>query len=419
MILTAVFLLVLIQGLFAGSEIALLSADRLQLQSRAKSGSRLAARALALVKEPERIFSTTLLLTSLCVVTSSVLIALWVIDTYGAQSDLLAIAITSPVIVLFGEVLPKTLFQLNANRAAPWVAPLVQGGFYVFFPITSVLGRYTSRLSRAIDPLEELIVGKKRSTREELRALVSSSRSDSEITTSEKRLIRRILDFKGTEAQHALIPLVKVDAIELEATVFDALESFQQHRHSRMPVYSERVDNIVGILDVGDLFSAADTDAPVKTYMRQPHYAPETQELEELIRDMRSKKVEMSVVVDEYGGAVGVLTVEDIVEEIVGEIRDEFDPEASSYREISEGRWWIPGKQEILPLNEALHLEIPEGPYETIGGFLLQQFGRIPEPEDEVHYSTPQGKFRFIVQRATPRAIQAVILERLSQPSGD
>jgi len=216
-----------------------------------------------------------------------------------------------------------------------------------------------------------------------------------------------------------LIPLVKVDAIELESTVFDALESFQTHRHSRMPVYSERVDNIVGILDVGDLFSAVDTDSPVRNFMRQPHYAPETQELEDLIREMRSKRSEMCVVVDEYGGAVGVLTVEDIVEEIVGEIRDEFDPEASSYREISEGRWWIPGKQEIIQLNEALQLDLPEGPYETIGGFLLQQFGRIPEPDDEIHYNTPQGHFRFVIQRASSRAIQAVILERLSSPSNE
>jgi putative hemolysin len=419
LIFVIVAALILIQAFFAGAEIALLSADRINLQSRAKSGSKIASRALQLIKEPERIFSTTLLVTSLCIVTSSVLIALWVIENFGSNSDLLAILITSPAIVLFGEVLPKTIFQLHSATVAPWVAPVIHATFYIFYPVTSILGRYTSRLSRAIDPLEELIVGKKRSTRDELRALVASSRSDSEISTSEKRLIRRILDFKGTEAQHALIPLVKVDAIELESSVFDALESFQKHRHSRMPVYSERVDNIVGILDVGDLFSAVDTDSPVRNFIRQPHYAPETQELEDLIREMRSKRSEMCVVVDEYGGAVGVLTVEDIVEEIVGEIRDEFDPEASSYREISEGRWWIPGKQEIIQLNEALHLDIPEGPYETIGGFLLQQFGRIPEPDDEIYYNTPQGQFRFIVQRASPRAIQAVILERLSAPSND
>ncbi|MFN7685795.1 MAG: hemolysin family protein [Oligoflexia bacterium] len=416
MIFAAVATLVLIQAFFAGAEIALLSGDRLALQNLARMGHSGSKSALALIRQPERIFSTTLLMTSLCVVTNSVLIALWVISWSGPDSDLIAILITSPIIVLLGELIPKTLFQLNASRVAPWVAPIVTGTFYVFYPITAILGRYTSRLSRAIDPIEELIVGKKRSTREELRALISSHRADLEIPTSQRLLIRRILDFRGTEAHHALIPLVKVDAVELEASVRDALESFQRHRHSRMPVYSDRIDNIVGILDVADLFSATDVELPVRNFMRQPHYAPEAQELEDLIREMRSKRTEMCIVVDEYGGAVGALTVEDIIEEIVGEIRDEFDPEGSSYREISEGRWWIPGKQEITQLNEALQLEIPEGPYETIGGFLLQQFGRIPEAEDEIHFNTPSGQFRFVIQRANARSIQAVILERLDRP---
>ena len=419
MLFAWVFLLICIEALFSGAEIALLSADRLELQGKAKDGSRLAARDLKLVQAPERIFSTTLLITSLCIVTSSVLVALWVLERWGEHSDAIAVAITSPLIVILGEILPKTLFQLHAGRMAPIVAPIIDWTYYLFYPLTSLLGGYTSRLSRAIDPLEELVVGKRRSTREELRALVASTRRDSEITTSEKRLIRRILDFKGTEAQHALIPLVKVDAIEAEATVREALDQFQRHRHSRMPVYQERIDNIVGILDVADLFSATDLEAQVRSFIRQPHYAPESQELEELIREMRIKRSEMCIVVDEYGGAVGVLTVEDIVEEIVGEIRDEYDHETGGYREISEGRWWIPAKQEIVQLNEQLHLEIPEGPYETIGGFLLQQFGRIPEPDDEIHYDTPQGRFRFVVRSANARAIQAVILERLSNPSSD
>jgi Mg2+/Co2+ transporter CorB len=172
LIFAIVAILILIQAFFAGAEIALLSADRISLQSKAKAGSKIASRALQLIKEPERIFSTTLLITSLCIVTSSVLIALWVIENFGSSSDLLAILITSPAIVLFGEVLPKTLFQLHSGSIAPWVAPVIHATFYVFYPVTSILGRYTSRLSRAIDPLEELIVGKKRSTRDELRALV-------------------------------------------------------------------------------------------------------------------------------------------------------------------------------------------------------------------------------------------------------
>ena len=377
-------LLLMIEAFYSGSEIALLSADRLKLKQSAKEGSKAATRTLRLLQTPERIFSSTLLMVNISVVTTSILVALWIIQTRGNHSELLAVAITSPLIVIFGEFIPKTLFQKNADRVAPLVAPVVEWTFILFYPVTQLLGSYTSRLSRAIDPLEELLTGTKRTTREELRSLLTSSQADSEISRSERRLIRRILDFRGTEAQHALIPLVKVDAAEDTTTVREALESFQRHRHSRMPVYSERVDNIVGILEVSDLFSAPNLDAPVRSLLRPAHYSPESQELEDLIREMRSKKSEMCVVVDEYGGAVGILTMEDIFEEIVGEIQDEYDHEGGGTQKLGDGRWWVAARQPITQVNEDLQIGIPEGDYETLGGFLLQQFGRIPETGDEL-----------------------------------
>jgi len=411
-------LLLVIEAFYSGSEIALLSTDRVRLKQRAKSGDAGATRALRLLQHPERIFSTTLLMTSLCVVTISILVTLWLIRRTGGHSELLAVAITSPLVVLLGELLPKTVFQRNADRLAVRLAAPIEWTFLAFYPVTRILGGYTSRITRVIDPLEELLTGKARTTREELRALLASGKADSEIRSSDRRLIRKILDFRGTEAQHALIPLVKVDAAEENTTIREALESFQRHRHSRMPVYAERIDNIVGILEVSDLFSAPNLDASVRSVLRPAHYAPESQELEHLIREMRAKKAEMCVVVDEYGGAVGILTMEDIFEEIVGEIRDEFDHEAGGYQELGDGRWWIPARQPIAQLNEQLGVQIPEGDYETIGGFLLQQFGRIPESGDELYYDTPAGSFRFTIRRANVRAIQAVLVEQLSRPGG-
>jgi CBS domain containing-hemolysin-like protein len=405
-----IVLLLAIEAFYSGSEIALLSADRMLLKTLAQNGSSGADRALKLLQAPERIFSSTLLMTSLSVVTISILIALKVIQWKGPDSDLIAVAITSPLIVIFGEILPKTLFQKHANTIAPRVSAFVEWTFHLFYPITRLLSSYTSRLSRAIDPLEELLTGKRRTTRDELRALISTGKSESEIPSNERRLIRRILDFRGTEAQHALIPLVN-------STLREALESFQRHRHSRMPVYSDRIDNIIGIIEVSDLFSAPNLDASVKSVLRPAFYAPESQELEDLIRDMRSKKAELCVVVDEYGGSVGILTMEDIFEEIVGEIQDEFDHEISGHQHLGEGRWWIPARQPISQLNDELGLGIPEGDYETLGGFLLQQFARIPETGDELYYDTPSGSFRFTIRKANLRAILAVVVDRISASS--
>ncbi|MBU6374409.1 MAG: hemolysin family protein [Bdellovibrionales bacterium] len=408
-------LLLAIEAFYSGSEIALLSADRLKLKKRAKFGDKAASRTLRLLQKPERIFASTLLMVSISVVMISILIALWIIETKGSHSDIIAIAITSPLIVVFGELIPKTLFQKNADRLATIVAAPVEWTFFIFYPLTQILGGYTSRLSRAIDPLEELLTGTKRTTREELRSLLASGKAESSIPRSERRIIRRILDFRGTEAQHALIPLVKVDATEDSTTVKEALESFQRHRHSRMPVYSERIDNIIGILDVSDLFSAQSLEVSVRSFLRPAHYAPESQELEDLIREMRAKKSEMCIVVDEYGGAVGILTIEDIFEEIVGEIQDEFDHELSGSQKLGDNRWWVPARQPVSQVNEELQINLPEGNYETLGGFLLQQFGRIPEAGDELYYEVPTGSLRFTVRKSNQRAILAVLVERLSR----
>lgn len=406
--------LLFIEGFFSGSEIALLSADALTLKKSAKQGSGKAKLALELNRHPERVLSTTLLMTCLCVIIISSLMALYFVQRNPERGDWLAIALTSPLIVIFGELIPKTLYQRNATRIAPWVARPIVATFWIFFPITRLLSLYTSRISRAIGPVEELLTGKRRTTRDELQSLLSYGKKESEIKTSEKRMIKRIFDFKDTEAKHALIPLVKVDAIEESASVKAALERYQSHRHSRMPVFQGRIDNIIGTLEASDLLAAADLNQPIRQFVTTAHYAAETQGLEDLLLEMRRDDVEMVVVVDEYGGAVGILTFEDIIEEIVGEISDEYDSETLPYKELSPTSWLVQARMEVANLNEKLRLALPEGEYETLSGFLLQQFGRIPEIRDELFFDTPTGTYKFTVRKATQRHIETVLVERIA-----
>jgi CBS domain containing-hemolysin-like protein len=404
--------LLLIEGLFSGSEIALLSADKLTLKRNARGGNNGAKLALELATHPERVLSVTLLITSICVTALSALIALYCLDRFGANSHWIAVAISSPMIVLLGELIPKTIYQRHATRIAPWAAYPVTLVYSALYPVTRTLSLYTSRVSRMIGPIEELLTGKKRTTREELRSLMSYGKSETEIKSSEKRMIKRIFDFADTEAKHALIPLVKVEAIEESATVKEALEGFERHRHSRLPVYSERIDNIIGVLESSDLFSAELTQ-PIRNSMSSAHYIAETQSLDDLMADMHREDLEMVVVVDEHGGAVGILTLEDIVEEIVGEIRDEYDQESRPYKEIAEEHWVVQARMEIDAINDQLKIHLPVGDYETLSGFLLQQFGRIPETRDELFFNTSSGLFKFTIRQATERAIQSVEVEKI------
>ena len=407
--------LLVMEGFFSGSEIAILSADKLTLQNQARHGARGAKLALQLANRPERVLSTTLVMTSLCAIALSGLIS-----TYFAQRDyvhpsFLAVLVSSPLVVLLGELLPKTLYQRNSTRFAPWVAAPVYYTFYIFYPLTRLLSFYTSRLAAIVGPVEELLSGHRRSTRDDIRALLAYGKKESEIKSSEKRMIRRIFDFKDAEAKHALIPLVRVEAIDETSTVEEALEKFSKHRHSRMPIYSERIDNIIGVLEGSDLFSASDLKQPIALYVSPAHYVAETQALDDLLIEMRLEENEMVVVVDEYGGAVGVITFEDIVEEIVGEIQDEYDSESNLYKVVSENSWLIQAKMEIDRINETLRLDLPSGEYETLSGFLLQQFGRIPEPRDELHFNTSSGSLKFTIRKATERHIDTVLVERLPE----
>lgn len=399
-------LAILLEGFFSGSEMALISADRIALHKMAQNGHNGAKLALKLMSKPEHVLATTLVGTNLCVAFQATLTTLYVTKYIDPERiELYSVLLLTPMILLFGEVLPKTIYQRYAERLAPAVAPLVHLASWVFAPITWALGRYTDWLSDKLQPIEELVTGKHRPThREELRYLLTYGQKEVSLKTSERRMIRRILDFSKAEAKNALLPLIKVDMIEDTLTMGEALDAFQRFGHSRLPVYHERVDNVIGVVHVFDAFSENDLSKPVTTAMKPAYYAPESQQLENLLYTMQKRGITMSIIVDEYGGAVGILTIEDILEEIVGEIEDEYDHDSSLYREVGPGQYIIQGQMEISAINEALKLGLPRGDYETLAGFLLQQFDRIPDEGDELYYSG----LKLVVRKASSRSIQAV-----------
>lgn len=416
--LNHLFLLVppilLLESFFAGSEIAFLSADKVELQNEVKKGNRSAKLALDLANHPERVLSTTLLMTALCVIGTSSLIAIYFHQYNHPKASIFAVLVTSPLVVLFGELIPKTVYQRYANSLAPVIALPLTVAFYVFYPFTKILSIYTTRLSRLVRPIEALLTGRRKTTREELRSMLSYGKKESELDPTEKQMIKRIFDFKDSEAKNALIPLVQVIGIEKNSTIGQALEMFLKHRHSRMPVYSERIDNIVGVIENRKFLGKTKLDSPIEPLIEPAHYAAEAQSLRDLLVDMHNEQNEMTIVVDEYGGAVGILTYEDIIEEIVGEINDEDDNESLSYRVLTDGTWLIKARMEIQEINEKLSLSIPQGDYETLSGFLLQQFGRIPLPRDDLYFDTPSGSLRFTIRSATDRYIETVVVEKMS-----
>ncbi len=401
-----------LEAFFSGSEMALISADRLQLRKLANSGNAGAKAALRLVAHPERMLSTVLIGTTLCIITEGTVTTVYMHHKYGGESDVVSVLILAPLVLIFGELLPKTLFQRFSTQAAPLVSLPVSFFQVLLTPVIFIITHYSQWFSRLVRPLEELLTGKNRSSyRENLTFILTGGKKETKLPAFESRMIHRILHFSRAEAKNALIPLVHVDAIPETLSVGEALRAFSRTRHSRLPVYRERIDNIVGVLHVFDAFLADDASVDVTQVMQPAQYFPETQKVEDILFSMQKSGNHMGVVVDEYGGAVGILTLEDLVEEIVGDIGDEYDADSQLYRELSEGRYLIQAHMEIEAINERLKLNLPAGQYETLAGFLLQQFNCIPNEGDELYYK----HLKFVVRQASDRAIRTVEATRIEE----
>ena len=246
--LALVIVILIIEGFFSGSELALLSADKIRLKKKSKQGDFGAGLALRLLKNPERILSSTLLLTSTCVMAISVLLTLEFRRIKGEHGEIYAVITGSLLVIIFGELIPKFLYRKFSSVMAPKVAILIFYTQKVLSPFISLTTLYSSQISRVLTPIEQLWSGKKQSAKDELQGLLTTDSSDTQIKSTEKRLIRRILRFRDKIAKDGLVTLVQVDAIEKQSTLYEAFEIFNQKKHSRLPVYDERIDNVIGTL---------------------------------------------------------------------------------------------------------------------------------------------------------------------------
>lgn len=406
----AIPLLLLLEGFFSGSEMALVSCDRIKIRHQAGEGSRGAQVAQRLLERPDQLLATTLVGTNLCVVTNSAVVALLCIYLLGEGREYYATILLTPLVLLFGEMVPKAYFRQHADRLAPILARPLYLCLRSFAPLTAIVHRVSTLLLTPlrISPEEQ----DPYITREELKLLVREGNRQAALDTDERRMIHKIIHFGETTVQEAMIPLIEVVAIAADAKVAEAVAVVIEHYYSRIPVYEERIDNIVGIVHAFDLLSA-DPEMPVRHLMRTAYYVPETKLVDDLLQEMQRGRIHMAMVVDEYGGVVGIVTVEDLLEEIVGEIEDEYDEDPPPLRRLADGSYIIDVRIEVDRFTEELGIQLPEGEYETLGGFLLSILQKIPEVGEEVQY----GGMHFLITESDKRSILKVRMRPASRHS--
>ena len=395
-----------LQAFFAGCELALAASPLTGLRRRAASGSRGARQAVAFLEAPERLLTATLVGNTAALVLSGTGAALLGSRLGGVPGAAAAVLLLGPVLTVGADLVPRTLCQYRAERIAPLLAPALTAATRVLFPLTALARRGAAALLTVLR-----IERSGRSpflSREDIRVLLGQGERGAAAGRA-RGLIDRVFAFGERTVREAMIPLVDVVALAEEATVADAVAIVEAYHFARIPLYEDRVDRLTGFLHTLDLLGA-ETSAPLRPLLRPAPYVPESRRLDDLLRDLQRARTQMAMVVDEYGGVVGIVTIEDLLEELVGEIEDEDGDAVPAIRRLPDGAWLVDARIEVERLNEETGLQVPKGEYETLAGYLLALLQKIPEPGEEI---TTEG-IHFLVTEADRRSILKVKIRRAS-----
>jgi len=400
--LSVMALCLLAEGFFSGSEIGVVSSDQMKLRHEAAKGSRGAKLALKMLEKPEWLLSITLVGTNIAVVTNTTIATALMISLLGEQGSWFAVVLVAPLIWIFGEIVPKSVFQQRATAVTPYAIFVLKFFSYLFYPILlffSVLTRLLARLvgDQGRNPF---------TLREQIVTMVQMPAEAGDIQPEEKTMIRRVFDFSETSVQHVMVPLIDVAAVEQGSTVGEALRTAVETSHVRLLVYQERVDRVIGVLNALDLIGG-DEQGPIAPFVCPARYVPNSKSIKDLLLELRKDGDAIAVVVDEFGGAEGIVTIEDIMEEVVEEMEDEYDAEAKPsqwLRRIAPRDYIASARVELDTLREEIGIDLPQGPYVTLAGFILAQAREIPK----VGVLIEVEGVKLTVHSRTPQAIQEV-----------
>jgi putative hemolysin len=369
-------LALLVTSVFSAAEMSFIAANRLRLRHMAEGGHRTAVRYLEAFRRPERLLSTAMMGVTLAHITASTVATWALIPVAGGGAALMVTLALTPLMLVFGEVIPKAIARERATGLILVLFPAIEAAGRLLTPLTwganALVGWLLSLTGHARISTRQFV------SREELKLLLQLEPEEADVTVSEAEMIDKIFDLGETAVREVMVPLVDVAALSETATPADAIRLIQERGFSRIPVYTDRVFNIVGVVTAMDLLRRGVEAPDLRSLMRPATYVPETKRIDDLLREMQKNRVQLAVVVDEYGGAVGIVTVEDIVEEVVGEIRDEHDRTPDTIERLPDGSYRVAGRAGIDEVNEALEWDLPKGDFETVAGLVLATLHRIP-----------------------------------------
>ncbi len=419
---TTVISIVLLGFLFilriflAAAELSLSSVSRIRLLQRADEGDKKAQMTLDLTQKSTEFLSVLLLLTLLADTGMAAIAAVLAAEIlpFGPA---IAPGFVTLILFIYAEMIPKTFAINNPERVAGLVVRPVAGLTKIFYPLAFIFIRIANFF---VTLLGGPIVRRPFVTEEEIKMMVSVGAEEAAIEQDEKEMIHSIFEFGDTIVREVMVPRPDMVVVESDAAVEEVLEQVVTAGHSRIPVYEDTIDNVIGSMYAKDLLTflnkprAEREDDVIKKLMRPAYFVPETKNVSELLKEMQQKKTHMAVVLDEYGGTAGLVTIEDLLEEIVGEIFDEYDLEEVMVEVLSDNSYRIDGRAPMDEVRELVGVNLPEYGGETIGGFVYDLVGHVPVRGEVVEYDA----LRFEVEKVVGRRISKIIVVKTEPETG-
>ncbi|HLH76578.1 MAG TPA: hemolysin family protein [Candidatus Binataceae bacterium] len=398
------------QGFFSACEIAVISVDDFKLRAAAEAGDRSARRLSGLLQRRDRLLAAILTATNLATISAAALLTVYLHHNWP-HHELISGFILAPLTLLLGETAPKMLALRHPLRLARVAAPVLRLWSLALTPLLYPVTALSHGLRRWVGIGGQdsgAYIGREDLVRLLQRRTAGGSRVQADlIQPDESLMIGRIFRFTRAEARRAMVPLSRVEAVPLNFTLASAAEVVRREGFSRLPVYADRPSNLIGVVHVFDLLEAPDLARPVREIMRPVSYFAQSTGLDEILLALQRTRENMAVVVDEYGDAAGIITVEDLLEEVVGEIEDEFDVREELVRPLGAQTLAVAARTPLSLLNERFGLRLPEGEgYASIGGLVLERLGHIPKAGEQLKVAEVTLK----VLRADARAVHDLLL---------
>ena len=399
--------LLLLSGIFSSAETALTTYNKIRMRALADEGNKRASAVLAVTENSGKMLSAILIGNNI-VNTAVASLATTIAYRLGGTAVAIASGLMTLLIILFGEITPKTMATIHAEKMALFYAPAINFFMKIMTPFIFIVNGLSTGLLMLlrIDPNAK----DNTMTEAELRSVVNVSHQDGVIESDEKEMIYNVFDLGDAIAKDVMVPRVNVTFADIDSSYDELIDLFREDKFTRLPVYQETKDNVVGTINMKDLllYDSKKSEFQIKDILREAYFTYEYKSISELLVEMRQASFNIAIVLDEYGETSGLITLEDILEEIVGEIHDEYDEnEEENIKAVGEHEYIIEGSTNLDDLNDSLDLNLESEDYDSLGGFIIEKLDRLPKADDSV--STEDG-IRMVVEKLDKNRIETVHL---------